>query len=163
MKRIQTRYIRFILLILFLIGGCVTYKTAGVYTAPGPNGAKVTLRGIQEHWNDYNISYAGVAKDTVAALLFDPKDDGLTIIGEWWTPVHDRKTLDDMVEFIKNYTNFTPTLYAIVENGRVFGFVLSPTYEIRARLINDKTLYLYEIESPLYRNDGRELPVSISD
>jgi hypothetical protein len=151
-KSIQAALV--VLLSLGLLAGCVTLTSGGLASVTTPDGKTVTLQEMQENWQAYTISYAGT-KDIPAALLFDPKNDGKVLSGRSWKPVENRETLAKMVDFIKGYAQFDPKLYAISGPDReVFGYVLSPDSKIRTRVVNDNTVYVYDIESPLYRNDG---------
>ncbi len=153
-KSIQTAL--FVLVSLGLLAGCVTLTTGGLASITTPDGKTVTLQEMQDNWQAYTISYAGT-EDIPAALLFDPKNDGKVLSGKSWERVNTRETLVKMVDFIKGYAQFNPRLYAILGPDReVFGYVFSPTSKIRTRVVDEKTVYVYDIESPLYRIDGRE-------
>jgi len=156
MKRDSTwPYVALLIFFLSLLTGCVTYKSAGVLSAPSPSGRAITLKQLEANKDQYNIYYAGLAPDVPAAVLCDPKNDGKRIIGKRWVKVADDEDVSQLTAFVKNYVNFTPRLYALTgPHGQIFGYVLSPVPRILTRVIDEHTLYIYDIESPLYRGGG---------
>lgn len=146
-----------VLLALLLLGGCGTFINTAQLKTPGTIGNMVTLEDLVKNWDAYNVYYAGLADDTPAALLFDPKNDQKALSGKRWEKVEDRKLLTSMVDFIKRYSNFDPRLYSIVgPDHQVYGYVFSPTNEVYMRVADERTIYVYDVESPLYRNDGND-------
>jgi len=151
------------LLVLLLFGGCATLRSGGVATVTSPNGQTITLQELQKNWNSYDIYYAGISDDTPTALLFDPKDDNKTLSGKRWEKVEGRKLLASMIDFIERYSRFDPRLYSIVgPDHRVFGYVFSPTNEVYLKVVDGKTIYVYDVESPLYKNEGNDEGLAIS-
>jgi len=160
-ERIYLGLIGFVALLLF--GGCATLRSGGVAGVTGPSGQTVTLRELQKNRNDYNIYYAGISDDTPTALLFDPKNDDKNLTGKRWEKVEDKESLSSMITFIKNYVNFDPKLYAIVgPDHQVYGYVFSPTNEVYMKVEDRKTIYVYDVESPLYKNEGSDKGLAIS-
>jgi hypothetical protein len=149
-------------LALLLFGGCATLRSGGVASIIGPNGEVVTLQDLVKNWEAYDIYYAGLSDDTPAALLFDPRNDDKTLSGKRWKKVEDQKLLASMVDFIQKYTLFDPRLYSIVgPDHQVYGYVFSPTNEVRLKVVDEKTIYVYEVESPLYKDKGRDVGLAI--
>jgi hypothetical protein len=145
-------------LALLLLGGCASFKGMGMLSAPGTYGKSVTLQDLVKNWHAYTIYYAGLSEDTPAALLFDPKNDDKTLTGKRWERVKDKKILTSMISFIKGYAQFDPRLYSIIgPDKEVYGYVFSPTNEVYLKVLNGKTIYVYDVESPLYRNDGNDM------
>ncbi len=143
------------LLVIFLLASCVTFKSSGLYMAPGQTGKTITLDQLEANADKYDIYYTGISWDMPAAIFFDPKDDDSKIVGKFWVKVQKGENLREMINFIKGFINFDPRLYAIVgPQRRVFGYILTATYPIQARLLNQHTVYIYNINSPLYRDDG---------
>lgn len=129
----------------------------------GPNGKTVTLQELQKNWSDYTVYYTGLSDDTPTALLFDPKNDDKNLTGKRWEKVESKESLATMIQFIKDYVNYDPKLYAIVgPDHQVYGYVFSPTNEVFMKVEKGKTIYVYDVESPLYRNDGSDKGLAIS-
>ena len=145
-------------LALLLFTGCAMTQGVAMLGAPESHGQRVTLQDLVKNWQDYTIYYAGQTPDIPAALLFDPKNDNKKLEGKWWERVKDKETLTSMVSFIKNYTNYSPHLYSIVgPGGVVYGYVFSPTNDVLVKVLNANTLYVYNVESPLYKGGGGEI------
>ena len=143
------------LLLAFLLSSCVTFKSAGLFMAPGQTGRTITLDQLEANADNYDIYYTGISWDMPAAIFFDPKGDDARIVGKFWVKVQKGENLHEMISFIKGFINFEPRLYAIVgPRHRVFGYILTATYPIQGKMLNDNTVYIYNINSPLYRDDG---------
>lgn len=149
-------------LALFLFGGCATLRSGGAASIIGPNGEAVTLQDLVKNWEAYDIYYAGISDDTPSALLFDPKNDDKALSGKRWEKVEDQKLLASMIDFIQRYINFDPRLYSIVgPDHQVYGYVFSPTNEVYLKVVDAKTIYVYEVESPLYKDKGSDEGLAI--
>jgi hypothetical protein len=145
-------------LVLLLLAGCASGLSVAMLGTPGGYGEKVTIQDLVKNWRDYTIYYAGLTEDIPAALLFDPKNDDKTLLGERWKKVTDKETLTNMVSFIKNYVNYEPRLYSIVGPDHVvYGYLFSPTNDVYLKVLNANTVYVYDIESPVYRGGGGEI------
>ncbi len=141
-------------LALLLLTGCASLNLP-LLEAPGSYGEKVTIQDLVKNWHDYTIYYAGLTEDIPAALLFDPKNDDKTLLGKRWKKVTNKETLIGMVSFINNYVNYEPRLYSIVGPDHVvYGYIFSPTNEVYLKVLNADTIYVYDIESPVYRGGG---------
>lgn len=150
-------------LALLLFGGCATLRSGGVTSIIGPNGEAVTLQDLVKNREAYTIYYAGLSDDTPSALLFDPKNDDKTLSGKRWEKVEDQKLLASMIDFIQRYTLFDPRLYSIVgPDHQVCGYVFSPTSEVYLKVVDEKTIYVYDVESPLYKGNERDDGLAIS-
>ncbi|RLB40204.1 MAG: hypothetical protein DRH12_10375 [Deltaproteobacteria bacterium] len=136
--------------------GCVTIKSNGPASAPGYKGGTITLAEIRSHAEDFDIYWAGLSDDMPTAIFFDPKDDDKRIIGDRWEKVTEPEKLDGMISFVESYLQFDPRLFALIgPNKEVFGYVFSPNFIIQTKLVNENTIYIYDIKSPLYLDDGR--------
>jgi hypothetical protein len=152
-----------VLAILFM-GGCASLNGVAMLDTPGSYAKPVTLQDLVNNWHAYTVYYAGISEDTPAALLFDPKNDGKRLVGKSWKQVKDKETLLSMISFIKDYLTFNPRLYSIVGPGdAVFGYLFSPTNEVNLKVVNADTIYVYDVESPLYRNDENPIGLGIPD
>lgn len=120
-------YIASLFLTLCFMGGCLgNYGTLRV--ASGKWGA--TIKEIEENWQDYDIYYAGLSYKSPSAIMFDPKQDGKSLIGIKWVPVTERSVLLTIVEWLDSYTNFPPTLWKILgPKGEFFGYMYTSAME----------------------------------
>ena len=154
MKTIDKRYfVVLIVLVAFLIPGCSMLKGSGKIWAEH----KVTIRDLERDWNDYAVYYAGLSEKNAAALMFDFKNDDRKLLGKRWTEVKDKKTLSTIIGWIQTYTRYDPSVWKILgPNNHLFGYVFAPQTPITMKVIDDRTLYVYDVESPLYE-DGRDI------
>jgi hypothetical protein len=152
MKTFNKRYlIALIFLSLFFIGGCASLRgSAGILAEH-----KVTIQDLEKNWTDFTVYYAGLSEKTAAALMFDPKNDNKTLLGKAWTQVKDKKTLSEIIGWIQTYIQYDPSVYRILgPDGQLFGYVFAPRTHILMKVIDDHTLYVYDVESPLYFDGG---------
>jgi hypothetical protein len=152
MKTINKRYlIVLILLSLSFISGCALTKGSGkIWAEP-----KVTIQDLERDWNDYTVYYAGLSEKTAAALMFDLKNDDNRLLGKAWTEVKDKKTLAKIVGLIQSYSQFDPSVWKILgPNDQLFGYIFAPRTQILMKVIDDHTLYVYDVESPLFFGGG---------
>lgn len=74
-----------------------------------PNRAKIrierelTFKDIVNNWDKYDIYYAGSSSRPIA-ILIDPKNDDVKLVGDRWIRVEDKKTLSSLAEAIQNGT-----------------------------------------------------------
>ena len=146
----------FLLLSTLLVTGCVTLKSSGLFVAPGYKGGTVTLKDIRDNLDNFDVFFMGLTEDMPTALLFDPKDDDKRVVGDRWEKVSNLDKIDDMITFVKSFTEFDPRLFAVMgPDNQVYGYLLSPRVGVGTRVIDDKTIYIYGIKSPLYSDKER--------
>lgn len=113
----------------------------------------MTIEKLEANWSDYSISYAGMSTSNPAGIMFDPKNDGRKLIGDRWVRVEDRETVSEIIGWIKTYTQFQPRLHVLLGlDNQLYGYVFYAWGHdyIVAKLIDDKTLYVYDLVSPNY-------------
>ncbi len=152
MKMTNKRYfVVLICLSLFFISGCALLKGSGKIWAE----RKVTIQDLEKNWNDYAVYYAGLSEENAAALMFDFRNDDRKLLGKAWTEVKDKKTLSKIIGWIQTYTRYDPSVWKILgPNDQLYGYVFAPRTHILMRVIDDHTLYVYDVKSPLYFEDG---------
>ena len=90
------------------ICGCVSSGKYGRFTLAGSG---MTIQQLVTHWEDYNISYAGVNKDTANAILFDPKgDDKVITLHKFWAPVKDKSELTEIIDWMDLWAPVPPSI-----------------------------------------------------
>ncbi len=100
------------LLLAFLLSSCVTFKSAGLFMAPGQTGRTITLDQLEANADNYDIYYTGISWDMPAAIFFDPKGDDARIVGKFWVvgggievdlnPI-DIYEYSDLIEYMDNF------------------------------------------------------------
>ena len=99
---------------LFLIYGCSWLKSYGKIRVLSRHEEKVSLQELEKNWQDYTIYYAGLSVETAAGIMFDPKNDDKTLIGDKWIKVEDKETLFELLGWIRTYIQFDPRLWKIL-------------------------------------------------
>ena len=152
-KRIYAVLTGVIIMLLFF--GCASMFTGYGKLRPQPmRGQTVAIGELEENWKDYVIHYAGLSVGTPAAIMFDPKDDARRLTGEKWTKVEDKETLSELIGWMETYTEFNPQIWRILgPNNEFFGYLFYPSYRthidsVVIKAIDDKTMYVYDVESP---------------
>jgi hypothetical protein len=144
-----------LILTMSLMSSCALIKDYGKVRLSSELGDEMTIQKLQENWKDYRISYAGTSISIPAAIMFDPKDDERELVGDRWTRVESKETVSEIVGWINTYTQFYPRLHVILgPDNQLFGYIFYPWIadNIVAKLIDEGTLYVYDIRSPVYIN-----------
>jgi hypothetical protein len=145
-------------MIVFLFSGCASIIPGYGKLWPQPmRGERVAIEQLVENWGDYVIHYAGLNVGNPAGIMFDPKDDDRTLTGDKWIKVEDKETLSELIGWMKSYTEYYPRIWRILgPNNEFFGYLFYPSYRMYAdnvviKVIDDKTMYVYDVESPRLR------------
>ena len=85
----------------------------------------VTVSDIVDDWHNYDVYYAGSSYRPIA-LLFDPKNDGIKLVGDQWTKVEDERTLSSLVGAIQPGT--TLNSIRIRSNDQLAGYYSRTQY-----------------------------------
>jgi hypothetical protein len=139
-----------------LMSGCALIRGYGKVRLSSEQKDTMTIQKLQENWKDYYVSYAGTSPGVPAGIMFDPKDDGRELVGDTWTRVEGKETIAGIIGWIKTYTQFDPKLHVILgPDNRLFGYIFYPWIagNVIAKLLDDGTLYVYDLEPPVYMND----------
>jgi len=112
---------------------------------------KISLQKLEKNWQDYTIYYAGLSVGTVAGIMFDPKNDGKVLTGDNWIKIENEETLSTLIEWIQTYIQFDPRLWRIMgSNDQFYGYLYCACSQVIIRSVDDTTMYVYDLESPLY-------------
>ena len=85
----------------------------------------VTISDLAENWKNYDVYYAG-SQGRPIAILFDPKNDGVKLVGDQWTKVDDEGTLSSVVAAVASGSN--PSSITSRSNDKVIGYYCSTKY-----------------------------------
>ena len=117
---------------------------------------KVTIQELKENWQDYTIYYAGLSVGTAAGIMLDPKNDEKTLVGDRWSKVEDQETLSELIGVIESYIQFHPRLHRILgPDGQFYGYLFFAWLHCHPviKVVDDRTLYVYGLESPVYYDE----------
>ena len=85
----------------------------------------ISISDLAENWKDYDVYYAGSSGRPIG-LLFDPKNDGVKLVGDQWTKVEDEGTLSSVVAAVSPGSN--PSSIRSRSNGEIIGYYVSTRY-----------------------------------
>ena len=144
------------MVLLHFISGC-SQNRAKIRRVRG-----ITIHDIANDWDKYHIYYAGSSQRPLA-ILIDPKNDDVKLVGDRWMKVEDEGTLSSLVEAVQDGTSLS-TITARSDD-KLFGYFsrtkytvtvrtsLSWGYNPLARIVDDNTvnvdLVRYENRTPI--------------
>ena len=139
---------------LSLMSGCSWLKSYGKVRVLSRHEQKVTIKGLKENWQDYTVYYAGLSVGTAAGVMFDARNDDKTLVGDRWTKVEDQQTLLELIGVIESYTHFYPRLHRILgPDDQSYGYLFFAWCHPVIKVVDDRTLYVCDLESPLYYDE----------
>ncbi len=110
------------------------------------NEDKVTLAKLIEDFDDYDIYYTTRSGRWASAIMFDPKDDGKTLVGDWWVKIDDQEGLSESIRQIRMwYDNYARVLVIEGPENQTFGYIyISPWYirVVQVKEVDERTLYV---------------------
>lgn len=143
-------YITAFLLLVLIVSGCsFNMENYGrVRMVSGTNNG-VTIQDLIDRWDDYNIYYAGYGVRFPLGIMFDPKDNDTTLVGERWRKVADKKTLIKITEWIYPTTQYEPWLSEILgPAGRFYGFLYYSYGFVVLKKMDQNTMCVLDLERP---------------
>ena len=96
----------------------------------------ISISDLAENWKDYDVYYAGSSGRPIG-LLFDPKNDGVKLVGDQWTKVEDEGTLSSVVAAVLPGSN--PSSIRSRSNGEIIGYYVSTKYTSTTEYIGGHT------------------------
>jgi len=143
-----------VIVLVFLIYGCAQLKGYGKIRVLPRHEEKISLQELETNWQDYTIYYAGLSVGTAAGIMFDPKNDDKILTGDKWIKVEDKETLSALIGWIRTYIQFDPRLWRIVGPGdQFYGYLFCACSHVVIKSVDETTMYVYDILSPLYIDD----------
>lgn len=125
--------------------GCANY---GKIRAVG-SGEGITIEGLMDNWEHYDVSYAGLAVDNPSAVMFDAKLGGQKLIYDKWVPVTDHAELVVLVKWLDANVNFPPVLSKILSpDNNLYGFLYSSWTNLVTKVVDDKTMWVDDLPLP---------------
>ena len=145
-KYVNLAVIGFVL--IFLMSGCANY---GKFRLESGQAEKMTIQELQENWDDYSIYYADWRSvGWTGGIIFDPKKDGKTLVGDKWMKVEDEETLSQVITSIEAKNRY-PRLYQILgPNDEFYGYMyLGPRRDnvnVFAKVIDSNSLRVSDLQ-----------------
>jgi hypothetical protein len=145
-KHVSLAVIGFVL--IFLMSGCANY---GKFRLESGQAEKMTIQELQENWDDYSICYADWRSvGWTGGIIFDPKKDDKTLVGDKWMKVEDEETLSQVITSIEAKNSY-PRLYQILgPNNEFYGYMyLGPRRDnvnVFAKVIDSNSLRVSDLQ-----------------
>ena len=147
-----------VFLVAFVIFSCASWqKNYGKLRILPENQNEVTIQDLIDKWDDYNIYYSDNYEEsnvrTPLGIIFDPKNNDTTLVGDRLYKVRDQKALIEMTKWIFLTTQYEPWLNEILgPDGRVYGYIYYSYGFVTLKMVGDKTMYVFSLEDP--REEG---------
>ncbi|MFW6114685.1 MAG: hypothetical protein ACOC6E_00145 [Thermodesulfobacteriota bacterium] len=142
--------------LLLLLTECALLERYGKVRILPRGEYQATLQELGRNWQDYHIYYTGLSVGTAAGIIFDPKNDDKSLVGDKWIKVEDQETLSRLISRVKSYLQFYPRLSRILgPDEQFYGYLLYAWGHPVFKVVDKDTLYAYGLKSPAYYgNDG---------
>jgi hypothetical protein len=133
-----------------LLSGCLSQLGYGRLAVQYGSGDKMTLKELEEKWQDYKIYYAGLSKENPSAIMFDPKNDDRSLISDRWVEVKKREDMLQIIEgMYPGYPEYQPKLFKILgPDGQLYGYMYTAHDHAYMRAVNEKTLWVDDLPLP---------------
>jgi hypothetical protein len=156
-------YLFLILFFVFVASGCVQLQNNyGMIKMIPPAGGKVTIQDLIDKWQDYNVyyydDYDGYSTRTPLGIMFDPKNNDTTLVGDRWKKVKTQQDLIEMTKWIFPTTQYEPWLNEILgPHGRFYGYLYYSYGGVVLKKIGDNKIYVFALEKPIDEGLGTEM------
>lgn len=146
---------------IFLVFGCTLFSGYGKLRQLNKQSDNVTIKYLEDTWNDYTIYYAGyygaLSVKHPSALVFDLKNDQNRLEGDKWTIVKDKETLLNIIDSIQRQESpegLRAEIWKIFGPDNTFyGYFYSAWRHVVLKVINEKTMIMYDLPLPPYLVD----------
>ena len=149
----KSRFLSVFLLAL-IISGCASWqKNYGKLRILPESRNEVTIQDLINKWDDYNIYYSdqyeGFSVRSPLGIMFDPKNNETTLVGDRWKKVKDQKDLIEMTKWIYSNTQYEPWLNEIIgPDGKFYGYLYYSYGFVTLKVVDDKTMFVFNLEEP---------------
>ncbi|MFO7554833.1 MAG: hypothetical protein R6W88_06485 [Desulfobacterales bacterium] len=143
-----------VFLVAILISSCASWSNNyGKLRMIDKSHSEVTIQDLIDNWGDYNIYYSdkyeGYSPRAALGIMFDPKNNETTLVGDRWKKVKDQKDLIEMTEWIYSNTQYEPWLNEILgPDGKFYGYLYYSYGFVTLKVVDDKTMSVFNLEEP---------------
>ena len=112
---------------------------------------KMTLAELKKNREDYHVYWCSRAYQSPVPIMFDPKNDETSKVGDSWIKISHQQTLSETIETIQSIHHNREVVIIEGPDGRFFGYmyytfsedrVLSPGVNAPLELVDERTLYV---------------------
>jgi hypothetical protein len=146
-----------VFLLAFIIYSCASWqKNYGKLRILPESRNELTIQNLIDKWNDYNIYYSDIYEGynprAALGIMFDPKNNETTLVGDRWKKVKDQKDLIEMTKWIYSNTQYKPWLNEILgPDGKFYGYLYYSYGFVTLKVVDDKTMFVFNLEEPRER------------
>ena len=154
MKIIKKNRFLSVCLISLIIFSCASWQNNyGKLRMIHKSQNEVTIQDLIDKWDDYNIYYSDIYEGynvrAALGIMFDPKNNETTLVGDRWKIVKDQKDLIEMTKWIYSNCQFEPWLNEILgPDGKFYGYLYYSYGFVTLRVVDDKTMFVFNLEEP---------------
>jgi len=154
MKKYKFLSVFLFALIALVIWGCVSWqKNYGKLKIIPKNSNEITIQNLIDKWDDYNIYYSdqydGFSVRSALGIMFDPKNNDTTLVGDRWKKVNDQNILAKMTQWIVLNTQYEPWLNEILgPDGWLYGYLYYSYGVVTLKMVGDNKMYIFNLEEP---------------
>ena len=157
-KRRETVSIFIITALILFISGCANYgklrvESRNVNIASTNSSTKysekMTIQKLVNNWQDYDIYYSGYKPSRATGIMFDPKEDDLRLLGDWWEKIESRESLEfalKWINFPRDFFEIIPLYNMIGPGEKVYGYMYTPFTHVTFKQVDEKSMYVYYLE-----------------
>jgi hypothetical protein len=158
-KRREYVSIFIIMTLIFFISGCANYGKLRVESRNANHiastysstryGENMTIDKLVNNWKNYDIYYAGFRQDRATGIMFDPKNDDLKLLGDWWEKIDSKESLDFVLKwmnFPRDFFEIIPLYRMIGPGEKVYGYMYTPFIHVTFKQVDEKSMYVYYLE-----------------
>jgi len=115
--------------------------------------SQVTIQDLIDNWYDYNVYYSDIYEGynprAALGVMFDPKNNDTTLMGDRWKKVKNQKDLIEMTKWIYSNTQHEPWLNEILgPDEKFYGYLYYSYGGITLKAVDDNTMVVYNLEEP---------------
>jgi len=157
-KRREYVSISIIAVLILLLSGCANYgklrvESRNVNIASTNSSTKysekMTIQKLVNNWQDYDIYYSGYKPSRATGIMFDPKEDDLRLLGDWWEKIESRESLEfalKWINFPRDFFEIVPLYNMIGPGEKVYGYMYTPFTHVTFKKVDAKSMYVYYLE-----------------
>jgi len=149
-----------VILLAVIVSGCASWQNNhGKIRDLKESQNGMTIQDLVDKWDDYNVYYSdhydGYNIRSPLGIMFDPKNNDTTLVGDRWKKVRDQKDLIVMTKWIYPTTQYEPWLNEILgPDGRFYGYLYYSYGFVTLKVVDDNTMYAFNLEDPREEGDG---------
>ena len=127
-----------VILIAVMVSGCASWQNNhGKIRNLKESQNGVTIQDLVDKWDDYNVYYSdhydGYNIRSPLGIMFDPKNNDTTLVGDLYEP-----WLNEILG----------------PDGRFYGYLYYSYGFVTLKVVDDKTMYVFNLEDPREEGDG---------